>query len=78
MKILLPQVGESVTEAVVERSLKMVTEGKATALTGETIDVRADSLCLHGDTPGAVEMAKALRQALESEGVDIVPLGELV
>ena len=66
------------TDEVVERSLRMVTEGKATALTGETIDVRADSLCLHGDTPGAVEMAKALRQALESEGVDIVPLGELV
>jgi UPF0271 protein len=66
------------TDEVVERSLRMVTEGKATSLTGETIDVRADSLCLHGDTPGAVEMAKALRQALESEGVDIVPLGELV
>ena len=66
------------TDEVVERSLRMVTEGKATSLTGETIDVRADSLCLHGDTPGAVEMAMALRQALESEGVDIVPLGELV
>ena len=66
------------TDEVVERSLRMVTEGKATAVTGETIEVRADSLCLHGDTPGAVEMARALRQALESEGVDIVPLGELV
>ena len=66
------------TGEVVERSLRMVTEGKATAVTGETIEVRADSLCLHGDTPGAVEMARALRQALESDGVDIVPLDELV
>ncbi len=60
---------------VVERSLRMVTESKATAITGEEIDVEADSLCLHGDTPGAVEMAKALKQALESEGVEVAPLG---
>ena len=66
------------TGEVVERSLRMVTEGKATAVTGELIELQADSLCLHGDTPGAVEMAKELRGALESEGVDIVPLGELV
>ena len=60
---------------VVERSFRMVTESKATAITGEEIDVEADSLCLHGDTPGAVEMAKALKQALESEGVEVAPLG---
>ena len=63
---------------VVERSLKMVTEGKAVAITGEVIDVQADSLCLHGDTPGAVEMAKALKEALEAEGVEINPLSSLV
>ena len=66
------------TGEVVERSLRMVTEGKATAITGDLIELDADSLCLHGDTPGAVEMAKGLRSALESEGVDIIPLGELV
>ena len=66
------------TEEVVERSLRMVTEGKATTVTGNTIDVRADSLCVHGDTPGAVDIAKALRQALGSEGVDLVALNELV
>ena len=60
---------------VVERSLRMVTEGKATAITGEEIDVEADSLCLHGDTPGAVEMAKALKRELEAAGVEIAPLG---
>ncbi len=65
-------------EEVVERSLRMVTEGKAAAITGEEIAVTADSLCLHGDTPGAVEMAKALKQALESAGVQIAPLGSIV
>ena len=66
------------TQEVVDRSLRMVTEGKAIAITGEVIDVEADSLCLHGDTPGAVEMAEALKKALEAEGVEITPLGQLV
>ena len=66
------------TQEVVDRSLRMVTEGKAIAITGEVIDVAADSLCLHGDTPGAVEMAEALKKALEAEGVEITPLGQLV
>lgn len=66
------------TQEVVERSLRMVTEGKAQAISGEIIELEADSLCLHGDTPGAVEMASALKKALESEGVEIVPLGEIV
>ena len=65
-------------EEVVDRSLRMVTEGKATAITGEEIDVQAESLCIHGDTPGAVEMARSLRQALESAGVKVAPLGQLV
>jgi UPF0271 protein len=56
----------------------MVTEGKAIAITGEVIEVRADSLCLHGDTPGAVELARALKEALVEEDVDITPLNELV
>ena len=63
---------------VVERSLRMVAEGKARAISGEIVEVEADSLCLHGDTPGAVEMASALKEALEAEGVEIVPLAEIV
>ena len=63
---------------VLERSLRMVTEGKAVAITGEELDVEADSLCLHGDTPGAVEMARTVRDGLESSGVEIVPVGRLV
>jgi len=65
-------------QEVVDRSLRMVTEGKAVAISGEVIDVEADSLCLHGDTPGAVDMAQALKQALAAEDVEVTPLGELV
>ena len=65
-------------EDVLERSIKMVTEGKATAITGEEFEVQADSICLHGDTPGAVDMAKALKKGLKDAGVEIVPVGQLV
>ena len=65
-------------QEVVDRSLRMVTEGKAVAISGEVIEVEADSLCLHGDTPGAVDMAQALKQALVAEDVEVTPLGELV
>ena len=66
------------TAEVVERSLRMVTEGKATAITGEQIDVQADSLCLHGDTPGAVEMAASLKHELEAADVEILPLARIL
>ena len=63
---------------VVERSVKMVTQGRAIAVTGEEIEVQADSICLHGDTPGAVEMAQSLRREMEAAGVQIVPVAQLV
>lgn len=65
-------------DEVARRSLKMVTEGRIVAITGEEILVEADTLCLHGDTPGAVEMARAVRGALVGAGVEITPVGQLV
>ena len=65
-------------DEVADRSMRMVLEGKATAITGDAIDVEADSLCIHGDTPGAVEMAKVLRQRLDAESVTVTPLSQLV
>jgi UPF0271 protein len=61
-------------EDMVARVLKMMTEGKATAVNGEEVEVIGDTVCLHGDTPGAVEMARTLRQGLEAAGVAIVPM----
>ena len=65
-------------DEVVERGVRMVTERRAVAVTGEDVEVFADTLCLHGDTPGAVEMAAALHRALLDAGVEIAPLGSLV
>ncbi|MEW5980736.1 MAG: 5-oxoprolinase subunit PxpA [Acidobacteriota bacterium] len=63
---------------VVERSLRLVTEGTAVAVTGEIVDVPADTICLHGDTPGAVALAAALRDAFGRAGVTLVSMGEIV
>lgn len=66
------------TEEVVKRSIKMVSSGVATAITGEEIPVEANSLCIHGDTPNAVGLAKALKNELLTNGIEIVPIGKLV
>ncbi len=54
-----------------------MTEGTVTAITGETVHVPADTICLHGDTPGAVELASSLRKRFEAAGVALVPMGRL-
>ncbi len=65
-------------DEVAERSLRLVLEGTATAITGETIHVEADTICLHGDTPGAVQLAASLRARFEAAGVTLVPMGRRV
>jgi len=64
------------TAAVVERSLRMVTEGRVTAITGEDVAVQADTICLHGDTPGAVQLAQALKAAFAGAGIRLVAMGQ--
>lgn len=65
-------------EQIAERCLRMATEGVIEAVDGSQVEVRADSICLHGDTPGAVEMARRVRSALEANGIEITPLKDLV
>ncbi len=60
---------------VVDRAVNMVRDGKVTAIDGQEVEIRGDTICLHGDTPGAADMARALRQRLESIGVTVVPMG---
>jgi 5-oxoprolinase (ATP-hydrolysing) subunit A len=61
------------TEAVVARALRMVTTGSVTAIDGTDVAIRADSLCVHGDTPGAVALVRALRTHLDHHGVRVSP-----
>jgi Uncharacterized proteins, homologs of lactam utilization protein B len=54
-----------------ERVLRMLREGKVRSVEGRDVDVRGETICVHGDTPGAVEFARELRTRLEREGVTI-------
>jgi 5-oxoprolinase (ATP-hydrolysing) subunit A len=53
------------------RVLRMLREGKVRSVDGVDVDVRAETICLHGDNPEAVEFARALRARLDKEGVTV-------
>ncbi|MFN7978129.1 MAG: 5-oxoprolinase subunit PxpA [Vicinamibacterales bacterium] len=61
-------------DTVVARAVGMVTESSVVATDGSRIRFEADTLCLHGDTTGAVVLAAAIRRGLEDAGVTITPL----
>lgn len=60
------------------RVLRMVNEGKVTAITGKDIDIKADSVCVHGDNPKAVAFVKMLRESLTNGGAEIRPLIDFI
>lgn len=62
-------------EEVGERVVRAVTEGKVKTESGNDIEVASDSVCVHGDTPGAVKLAEAIAKKLEENGIEIRPLG---
>jgi 5-oxoprolinase (ATP-hydrolysing) subunit A len=57
--------------AAAERVVRMLRERKVRSVDGVDVDVRAETVCLHGDKPGAVDFARALKSRLEKEGVSI-------
>jgi UPF0271 protein len=61
------------TDAVVARAVRLAERGEIVAVDGTVLSSPARSLCLHGDTPGAVNHATAVRAALEKAGVGITP-----
>ncbi|MEO6212545.1 MAG: 5-oxoprolinase subunit PxpA [Vicinamibacterales bacterium] len=62
------------TDVVVERAVLMARDGRARARNGAEIAMRVDTICLHGDTPGAVALAAALRIGLERAGIAVAPV----
>lgn len=55
------------------QALSMALQHQVTARTGESLPLRVQTICLHGDTPGAAENAASLRAALEAQGIAIRP-----
>lgn len=60
-------------DAVAARVSRMVTDGTVEAIDGTVVPIRADSVCVHGDSPAAVALAEAVRARLTADGVAIRP-----
>ena len=61
-------------EVAAARALRLVTEGRLTAIDGAELRLEIDSLCIHSDTPGALEMARAIRRRFDAAGIVVRPL----
>lgn len=59
--------------AIAERVVTLVTSGRVTAIDGTEITVGVESVCVHGDSPGAVQIATAVRDRLRATGIEIGP-----
>jgi len=60
-------------QAISARMVALVRDGRIAAADGSAVDIVARSICVHSDTPGAVEIARAVRDGLVAAGVAIVP-----
>lgn len=58
-------------EEAARRAIRMVRQGKVTAVDGSDVSLRADTICIHGDGPHAAEFARSLRSALEANGIAV-------
>ena len=61
-------------KAVVDRAVRMVKDKQVAAVDGTVLALNADTICLHGDTPGAADLARVIRRGLESAGIRIAAL----
>jgi UPF0271 protein len=59
--------------AVAERAVRMAVAGEAVAVDGTRVPLDVESVCVHGDTAGAVALAVAVRTALEAAGLGLAP-----
>ena len=66
------------SEKVGERVIRMVQEGKLQSIEGDLIDLEVDSICVHGDTPGAAQLAQTIRRNLEGAGITVLPMGKFL
>ncbi|WP_252315767.1 LamB/YcsF family protein [Sinobaca sp. H24] len=78
--ILMTRKGPTIKDydMMAERVVRMVKEGKVTADTGNDISVTAETVCIHGDTPGAVELAKTIHHLLKKNEINVTPIQEIL
>ena len=61
-------------ERMIERAVRMVRDGSVEAIDGTQLALTGETICVHGDTPGAAELAMTLRRGLEAVGVAVEPM----
>jgi len=61
-----------------ERALRMAKEGKIAATDGSVLEMKIDTICVHGDNPSAVDVVKTIRSAIEGEGIQVAPMGTFI
>jgi UPF0271 protein len=67
-----PGAVHSEISVITNQAVSLARDGRVMAQTGELIEAPADTLCIHGDTPGAAAVARAVRDVLENRGVEIL------
>jgi UPF0271 protein len=65
-------------EVAAERVIRMIADRAIISQSGKKVPTRIDSICVHGDTQGAVAMARRLRERLEASGVELAPMAEVI
>jgi UPF0271 protein len=61
-------------EAAADQAVRMARDGVVVAYSGEAVPLQVDTLCVHGDTAGAIEIVRAIRQRLAAAGIDVAPM----
>ena len=61
----------SVEDEAIRRCGKMIKEGKVTSVSGKELDIKGDTLCVHGDGAKALAFVRRIRDAFEAEGIQI-------
>ena len=62
----------------ISRVIRMVNEGKVIAINGEDMNIKVDSICVHGDNPEAVEFVRLIKESLSKANVEIKPLNQFI
>lgn len=63
-------------DQAIDQVLNMVENGRVVTITGKEIEIQADSICVHGDNPQAINFVRKIRQALEGRGLEVRALGK--
>ena len=61
-------------DVAIARVIRMIKERKVKAITGEDVEINAQSICVHGDNPEAVEFVKRIKTKLQEEGVKVTAM----